>query len=194
MCLYKNEMIAKKRFIAQLIVLIIALVGVVMMSLKPSEIFGKHLTIKSGKVSGIEKTVEERHIADPHDPVTKDMKAYTYIANFQLNGNPIVAKFPDPYKINEGDMLRVIGVETAQYFDVVAYRNETQQYTGPNTWWISSLVGVSFASFAAFIFFRLMKDPQWYEQLFIIVMIGVGIFLVIRGFYIKEAIDLLNEL
>jgi hypothetical protein len=187
-------MIAKKPFITQFILFIVALMGVVMMSFKPSEFFGKPLTIKSGKVSGIEKQVEERSIGDPHDPVTKDMKTYTYIANFQLNGNPIVAKFQDPYQINEGDMLRVSGVETAQYFDVVAYRNETLQYTGSNSWWISGLVGISFASFAAFIFFRLMKDPQWYEQLFIIVMIGVGIFLVIRGFYIKEALDLLNEI
>jgi hypothetical protein len=183
----------KKKLIAQLMILIIALGGVLLMSLKPSVLFGKSLTTRAGVVSGIEKAVEERNIADPHDPIVKDLKAYTYIAKFQLGGSPIVAKFQDPYQINEGDMLRVSGVQTEQFFDVLAYRNETLQHTGSNSWWMTALAGLIFALAAALIFFRVIQDPRWYEQGFFLLLFGVGVFLIFRGFYIKEAIDLLKQ-
>jgi len=183
----------KKKLIAQLMILIIALGGVLLMSFKPSTLFGKSLTTRAGIVSGIEKAVEERNIGDPHDPMVKDLKAYTYIAKFQLGDSPIVAKFQDPYQINEGDRLRVSGVQTEQFFDVVAYRNETKQYIGSNSWWMTALAGLLFAFVAALIFFRAIQDPRWYEQAFFLLLFGVGIFLVLRGFYIKEAIDLLSQ-
>jgi hypothetical protein len=186
-------MIAKKKLIAQLMILIIAIGGVLLMSIKPSVLFGKSLTTRAGVVSGIEKAVEERHIGDPHDPLVKDLKAYTYITKFQLGGSPIVAKFQDPYQINEGDMLRVSGVQTEQFFDVVAYRNETLQYTGSNSWWMTALAGLVFSVVAALIFFRAIQDPRWYEQAFFLLLFGVGVFLVLRGFYIKQAINLLEK-
>jgi hypothetical protein len=183
----------KKKLIAQLMILIIALGGVLLMSFKPSVLFGKSLTTRVGVVSGIEKAVEERLVTDPHETFSKDLKAYTYIAKFQLGGSPIVAKFQDPYQINEGDMLRVSGVQTEQFFDVVAYRNETLQYTGSNSWWMTALAGLVFAIVAALIFFRTIQEPQWYEQVFFLILFSVGVILVFRGFYIKEAIDLLHQ-
>ncbi len=186
-------MSAKKKLIAQLMMLIIVLGGVLLMTFKPSTIFGKSLTTRAGVVSGIEKAIEERHIADPHDPIVKDLKAYTYIAKFQLGNTPIVAKFQDPYQIDEGDILRVSGVQEEQFFDVIAYRNETKQYTGSNSWWMTALAGLVFAVTAGFIFFRVIEDPRWYEQAFFMLLFGVSVFLIFRGFYIKEAIDLLQQ-
>jgi LPXTG-motif cell wall-anchored protein len=90
-------------------------------------------------------------------------------------------------------MLRVSGVQTEQFFDVVAYRNETLQYTGSNSWWMTALAGLVFAIVAALIFFRTIQEPQWYEQVFFLILFSVGVILVFRGFYIKEAIDLLHQ-
>jgi hypothetical protein len=58
---------------------------------------------------------------------------------------------------------------------------------------MTALAGLLFAFVAALIFFRAIQDPRWYEQAFFLLLFGVGIFLVLRGFYIKEAIDLLNQ-
>lgn len=183
----------KKRFIAQLMLVIVALGGVLLMSFKPSELFGKSLSMRTGVVSEIQKQVEERQPHDPQDPWVKDIRAYTYIAKFSLNGSPIVAKFQDPYHIDEGDVLRVSGVQTPQYFDVLAYRNESKQFTGSNNWLGSALVGLAFALIAVFIFFNLVQEPKWYEQAFFLALFSVGAFLVLRGFYIKEALDLLKQ-
>jgi hypothetical protein len=183
----------KKRRAAQIIVLLLLLGGVLIMAFKPSELFGKKLATRSGVVSGIQKVVEERQIGDPHDPMVKDMKAYTYVAQFNLGGAPIVAKFQDPYKINEGDRLTVCGEQNEKFFDVVAYKNETMQYTGSNSWFITAFAGIFFAVFGGFIYFRVIQEPQWYEQLFFLGIFGVGMFLVMRGLYIKEALDLLNQ-
>jgi len=91
----------KKKLIAQLMILIIALGGVLLMSLKPSVLFGKSLTTRAGVVSGIEKAVEERNIADPHDPIVKDLKAYTYIAKFQLAVVPLWQSFKTLIKLTK---------------------------------------------------------------------------------------------
>ena len=183
----------KKLFFARLILLIITLGVVLAMSFKPSELFGKKLSIHSGIVRGIEKNIEERDVINPQDPVSKKSTTYTYVAKFDLDGTPIIAKFQEPYKIDEGHKLSVSGVQTNEYFEVIAYRNETIQYTGSNSWWLTSLAGIAFAIFAGFIYFRLVQDPQWYEQFVLLGFIGVGIFLVFRGLFIKEALELLSQ-
>jgi len=181
-----------KRLIWQLMLVIVALGGVLLMSFKPSELFGKSIALRTGVVSEIQKQVEQRQPHDPHDELVKDIRTYTYIAKFLLNGSPIVAKFQDPYQIDEGDVLHVSGIQTAQYFDVLAYRNETKQFTGSNKWWASALAGFAFALAAVLIFFNLIQEPKWYEQFFFLTLFSIGVFLIIRGFYIKEALDMLK--
>ena len=100
----------KKRFVARLGLVILSLGVIFAMLFKPSELLGKKLDVKRGVVSTIQKEVEERITGDPHDAATRDLKMYTYIAKFDLNGAPIVAKFQEPYQINEGDRLTVCGV------------------------------------------------------------------------------------
>ena len=167
----------KKLFFFRLILLMITLGVVLAMSFKPSELFGKKLSIHSGIVRGIEKNIEERDVINPQDPVSKKSTTYTYVAKFDIDGTPIIAKFQEPYKIDEGDKLSDSGV----------------QYTGSNSWFLTSLAGIAFALFAGFIYFRLVQDPQWYEQLTLLGFIGVGIFLVFRGLFIKEALELLSQ-
>ena len=183
----------KKRFVARLGLVILSLGVIFAMLFKPSELLGKKLDVKRGVVSTIQKEVEERITGDPHDAATRDLKMYTYIAKFDLNGAPIVAKFQEPYQINEGDRLTVCGVQTETYFDVIAYRNETLHYTGSNVWWMMCLAGIVFALFGGFLFFKVIQEPQWYEQAFFLGVFGVSRFLVIRGLFIKEALELLNQ-
>jgi hypothetical protein len=183
---------AQKKILLLITLFAIVILGVLLMLQKPSEFFGKNLTLRSGIVSGIQKQVEERHMGDPHDPVSRDQKTYTSIANFQLNGTPILAKFKDPYQINEGDYLKVSGVQTPEYFDVIAYRNETLKVTGSNSWIVTAGAGILFACFAAFLFLFVIKEPKWYEQIIFLGFIGIGMFLVARGFFIKEALGLLD--
>ena len=61
----------KKLFFFRLILLMITLGVVLAMSFKPSELFGKKLSIHSGIVRGIEKNIEERDVINPQDPVSK---------------------------------------------------------------------------------------------------------------------------
>jgi hypothetical protein len=167
--------------------------GVLLMIQKPSQLFGKNLTLRSGVVTGIQKEVQERRLGDPDDPVTREQKTYTYVAKFQLDGQSFVAKFKDPYQINEGDYLKVSGIQAANFFDVIAYRNVTLKVDGSNSWLITVLAGSGFACFAGFLFLFVIQDPKWYEQLIFLGFIGIGLYLIARGFFIKEALDLLNQ-
>ena len=182
----------KKRFFLQMILLILVIGAAFMMTFKPSGLFGQKLSTQSGIVQGLNNTVEEHIVKDTQDVRKEIQKTYTYMAQFQLDGQPMVAKFKDPYQINEGDYIQVSGVQTAEYFDVVAYRNDTLQYTGSTSWWATALAGLVFSCATGFIYFQKITIPKWYENGFFLIFFGVGIFLIVRGFFIKEALDLLN--
>ncbi len=162
------------------------------MTFKPSDLFGQKLSSRSGVVSGMQKTVEEHITVDSND-VRKKYISYTYIAEFQLGDEPFMAKFNIPYQINDGDLIKVSGVQKADYFDVIAYRNDTQNHTNTSSWWTTALAGLIFACAIVLIYFQGVKEPQWYENIFFLAIFGVGVFLILRGLFIKEAITLLNN-
>jgi hypothetical protein len=166
--------------------------GVLLMTFKPSDLFGQKLSLRSGVVSGMQKKVEEHITVDSND-VRKQYITYTYIAQFELSGEPFMAKFNVPYKINDGDLIKVSGAQKEDYFEVIAYRNDTQNHTNTSSWWTTALAGLIFAGATVFIYFQLVKEPQWYENIFFLALFGVGVFLMLRGLFIKEAITLLNN-
>lgn len=175
------------------IVLSICLLGVcILMLFKPSTIVGKNLSVLSGTVTGLQSVVEERLVGDPHDVMVKDIKTYTYIAKFTLGSKEITASFKDPYKIAEGDRIEVSGVQKPGVFEVAAYRNYTQNYTGSDSWIVVSLVGLGFLFAALYIYFFQIESPVWYEQLGFSLFCLVGLGVIHRGLFIKEALDLLK--
>ena len=176
----------KKRFFLQMILLILVIGAAFMMTFKLSGLFGQKLSTQSGIVQGLNNTVEEHIVKDTQDVRKEIQKTYTYMAQFQLDGQPMVAKFKDPYQINEGDYIQVSGVQTAEYFDVVAYRNDTLQYTGSTSWWATALAGLVFSCATGFIYFQKITIPKWYENGFFLIFLEWVSFSSFEGFLSKK--------
>lgn len=165
-----------------------------MCAIKASSLGGIQLKTLSGQVTGLQSKVEETIDHDPHDSLLRFAPVRrVYVANFQLDGTPIEAKFQGPYKIAEGDRLTVSGyAQAGQSFDVVAYKNHTQTFTGSNNWLVACLVGLAFAIAAIFIQMRLMSPSSTIGQVMMVVFVLTGLYIVYRGLLIREALALLE--
>lgn len=162
------------------------------MLFKASEILGKPLTLQAGIVRDLQKDIEEIYINNPDDAAVKSNVSPLYIAQFSLGEQLIIAKFQSPFRIHQGDALRVSGVQKKDFFEVVAYRNDTLNIAGSQSWWGSVIAGVSVMLLILLIYLRFLTEPRAIEQIFLLGFFCIGIVLILRGFYIKEAIDLLN--
>jgi hypothetical protein len=183
---------SNKRLISILAIFFASLLGVMLMTMKPSEIFGKNLILKSGVVSGLEtdKYLKSRPNTEEFN---EHMKSYTYVAKFYLDGNtPLLASFNFMPEINEGDRIRVSGLQKASSFEVIAFRNETRQVTVTRSWKTSLIAATLFSIFSAFIFFFVIKEPRVIEQIIFVGFIGLGLFLIARSMMIKEALEMLG--
>jgi hypothetical protein len=168
-----------------------------MCAIKASSLGGIQLTTLTGQVTGLQGEVEEYVDHDPHDSLLRFAPLRrVYVARFQLEGKPIEAKFQGPYKIAEGDRLTVSGSAQAgqngQIFDVVAYKNHTQTFTGSNNWIVACLVGLAFAIGAIFIQMRLMSSESTIGQIMMVVFVLTGLYIAYRGLLIREALSLLE--
>lgn len=182
----------------RILILGVFLLGIVLMyAIKASSLGGIELKTLSGQVTGLQSKVEETIDHDPHDSLLRFAPVRrVYVANFQLDGTPIEAKFQGPYKIAEGDRLTVSGSAQAgqngQTFDVIAYKNHTQTFTGSNNWIVACLVGLAFAIGAIFIQMRLMSPESTIGQVMMVVFVLTGLYIVYRGLLIREALSLLE--
>lgn len=164
------------------------------MTFKPSALFGQTLEVKSGVVTHLQSQTVERYMDQGLDPHKRpDMKAYTYISKFSLNASPIVAMFNIQPEINEGDTLMVSGIQKEDFFEVLAYRNETKDITGSNPWKSSVIAAILFALFAGVLYFFVLKQALLIEQILLLGFIGLGLFLIARAYLIKEALQLLSS-
>lgn len=161
---------------------------------KASTLGGVELTTLTGQITGLQGEVEEHIDHDPHDSMLRFVPLRkVYVARFMLDGQALEAKFQGPYRISEGDRLTVSGYRHKdQSFQVVAYKNATQGFTGSDNWIVACLVGLAFALFALVIQFKFMSSESMIGQIMMIVFVLTGLFIVYRGLLIREALSLLK--
>jgi hypothetical protein len=165
-----------------------------MFAFKASSLGSVQLKTLSGQVTGLQGEVKEYVDHDPHDSLLRFSPVRrVYLAKFQLDGQSLEAKFQGPYRISEGDRITVSGFgEPNKVFEVVAYKNDTQNYRGSDNWIVACLVGLAFAIAALFIQMKLMSPESVIGQVMMVVFVLTGLYIVYRGLLIREALELLQ--
>jgi hypothetical protein len=169
--------------------------GVILMfAFKPSSLGSVQLKTLSGQVTGLQSQVKEYVDHDPHDSLLRFTPLRrVYLATFQLDGRPLEARFQGPYRIAEGDRITVSGFGlSGKAFEILAYRNHTQNYRGSDNWIVACLVGLAFAIAALFMQMKLMSAESIIAQVMMVVFVLTGLYIVYRGLLIREAIELLK--
>lgn len=183
-----------KRPIASLLILFLVLLGALFMTVKPSSFLTSSVSAISGTVSNLSNGLLE--YVNPEKPTHDHSSVYYqrfYISSFNLGDQAIQAKFSSPMKINDGDSVIVSGYPTNTAFQVLAYRNQTQEVTGAENWVILVLGALFFLAVAIGILnSELVSEGALIPKLFLSGFVLVAIYMAYRALLIREAIGLLQ--
>ncbi len=161
---------------------------------KPSALLFKSLIAISGTVSNLQ--TELLVYVNPEKPNTEDASAYYqrfYISIFDLDKHNIQAKFSSPIKMRDGDIVTVSGYYKNNHFEVLAYRNQTQQIMHAEKWVAMAFSSLFFLAVAiGLLISELALEDAIIPKLFLLGFGAVAIYMGYRALYIREAILLLQ--
>lgn len=148
----------------------------------------------SGIVSNLHHGLLE--YVNPEKPTHDHSSVYYqrfYIASFNLDQEAIQAKFTSPIKINNGDFVTLAGYQKRNGFQVLAYRNQTQQIMGAESWIILVLGALFFLVVAiGLLNTELVSEDALIPKLFLSGFVLLAIYMAYRALRIREAIRLLG--
>lgn len=164
-----------------------------MFGMKASNLSGIQLVTHSGVVDGLNSEVEE-HI--DHDPVDTNLRFLpprkVYVAHFTLNGRAIEAKFQMPFQIANGDEVSVSGYTKNNFFNVLAFRNESSKVIQSNSWKVALGAGIGFSILSLIILIKLFNEQSMvFPQILLGIFVGIGLYIANYGLLVKQARDLL---
>jgi hypothetical protein len=161
---------------------------------KPSTLLFRSLIAISGTVSNLQTELLE--YVNPEKPSNDDASAYYqrfYVSIFNLDKHKIEAKFSSPIKMRDGDIVSVSGHYKNNRFEVLAYRNQTQQIMHAEKW-VAMGFGSLFCMAVAIglLISELALEDAVIPKLFLLGFGAVGIYMGYRALYIRKAIHLLQ--
>lgn len=164
------------------------------MTVKPSSFLTSSVSAISGTVTNLSNGLLE--YVNPEKPTHDHSSVYYqrfYISSFNLGDQAIQAKFSSPMKIGDGDNVTVSGYPTNTAFQVLAYRNQTQEVTGAENWVILVLGALFFLAVAiGLLNSELVSEGALIPKLFLSGFVLVAIYMAYRALLIREAIGLLQ--
>jgi len=189
----------KRPIASALFILFFGLLGALFMSVtKPNTAH----SFLAGSVSAISGTVsnlnnELLEYVNPEKPTHDHSSQYYqrfYISKFNLGTQNIEAKFSSPMKIADGDALIVSGYTKGNLFQVLAYKNQTQQVSGHENWLVSALGALFFLAVAVGLLnSELLIEGALVPKLFLFGFTLVAIYMGYRALLIREAIKLISN-
>lgn len=186
----------KRPALSLLLILAFILAGVLLMSSNtPNSFLSSSISSVSGTVSNLNNELLE--YVNPEKPTHDHSSVYYkrfYISKFNIGDQAIEAKFSTPMKIADGDQITVSGYPKDGAFQVLAYRNKTQQINSHENW-IVLIVGALFF-FAVAI--GLLNSEHVVEgalipKLFLFGFTIVALYMGYRALLIREAIKLISS-
>jgi hypothetical protein len=178
-----------------LIILSLALLGAVLMTLKPTTFFTSSVSVISGNVSNLQNELFE--YVNPEKPTHDHSSVYYqrfYISIFNLNDNIIEAKFSTPMVVSNGDAVTVSGYQKGSGFQVLAYTNTTQQVSKHENWIVQGLGALFFLAVAiGLLNSELVAEGALVPKLFLLGFVAVSFYMGYRALLIREAISLLQN-
>lgn len=161
---------------------------------KPSTFLFNSLIAISGTVSNLQTELLE--YINPEKPSNDDAAAYSqrfYVSIFNLDKYKIEAKFSSPLKIQNGDTVTVSGYYKNNHFEVLAYRNQTQQLTGAENWKVMALGALFFiAVVIGLLSSELTSEDTLIPRLFLLGFVVLAIYMGYRALLIRKAIGLVQ--
>ncbi len=161
---------------------------------KPSTFLSTPLNTLSGTVSNLNNELLE--YVNPEKPTHDHSSVYYkrfFISKFNLGDKAIEAKFSTPMKIADGDALIVSGYAKGETFQVLAYKNSSQQISGHENWIVLALGAVFFLAVAiGLLNSELVAEGALIPKLFLFGFTLVAIYMGYRALLIREAIKLLS--
>ena len=139
----------KRPLLSLLIILSLALLGALLMTLKPTTFFTSSVSVISGNVSNLQNELLE--YVNPEKPTHDHSSVYYqrfYISIFNLDDRTIEAKLSSPMVVSNGDTVTVSGYQKGSGFQVLAYTNKTQQVSKHENWIILGLGALFFLAVA----------------------------------------------
>ena len=184
----------KRALTSLVLVLSLALLGALLMSLKPSSFLTSSVSAISGTVSNLNNELLE--YVNPEKPTHDHSSVYYqrfFISTFDLDNRAIEAKFSTPMVVSDGDTVTVSGYQKGNGFQVLAYANKTQQISKHENWIVLGLGAIFFLAVAiGLLNSELVADGALVPKLFLIGFVGVAMYMGYRALLIREAISLLQ--
>ncbi len=184
----------KRPLTSLVLVLSLALLGALLMSLKPSSFLTSSVSTISGTVSNLNNELLE--YVNPEKPTHDHSSVYYqrfFISKFDLDNRAIEAKFSTPMVVSDGDTVTVSGYQKGNGFQVLAYANKTQQISKHENWIILGLGALFFLGVAiGLLNSELVAEGALVPKLFLIGFVGVAFYMGYRALLIREAISLLQ--
>jgi hypothetical protein len=183
-----------KRPKASILIILLALMGTLFVTVKPSSFLTSSVSAISGTVSNLSNGLLE--YVNPEKPTHDHSSVYYqrfYTSSFHLGEQAIEAKFSTPMKISDGDSVIVSGYQKNTVFQVLAYRNQTQEVTGAENWVILVLGALFFLAVAiGLLNSELVSEGALIPKLFLSGFLLVATYMAYRALLIREAIGLLQ--
>lgn len=178
-----------------LLILSLALLGALLMTIKPHSFLTSSVSAVSGTVNNLRNELLE--YVNPEKPTHDHSSVYYkrfYISIFNLGDRAIEAKFSAPMVINNGDVVTVSGYAKGNNFQVLAYSNQTQQVSHNENWIVLGLGALFFLAVAlGLLNSELVAEGALVPKLFLIGFVGVAFYMGYRALLIREAIALLQN-
>ena len=153
------------------------------------------VSVVSGTVGNLNNELLE--YVNPEKPTHDHSSQYYqrfYISKFNLGDQIIEAKFSTPMKIVDGDELIVSGYAKDNLFQVLAYKNKTQQVSGHENWLVSAFGAAFFLAVAiGLLNSELVLAGALVPKLFLFGFALVAIYMGYRALLIREAIKLISS-
>ncbi len=177
-------------------ILIISLLGVLLMSTsKPSSLLSSSISSITGTASNLNNELLE--YVNPEKPTHDHSSVYYkrfFISTFNLGDKSIEAKFSSPMKIADGDQMTVAGYQKGEVLQVLAYHNQTQQFSSNENWIALGLGALFFFAVAiGLLNSQLVAEGALIPKLFLFGFTVVAMYMGYRALLIREAIKLLSS-
>ena len=162
---------------------------------KPSSLLSSSISSITGTVSNLNNELLE--YVNPEKPTHDHSSVYYkrfFISTFNLGDKGIEAKFSSPMKIADGDQITVAGYQKGEIFQVLAYHNQTQQFSSNENWIVLGLGALFFFAVAiGLLNSQLVAEGALIPKLFLFGFTVVAMYMGYRALLIREAIKLLSS-
>ena len=183
------------RLLSLILIFSVALLGVLLMSLKTNSFLTSSVNGISGTVSDLSSELLE--YVNPEKPTHDHSSAYYqrfFVSKFNIGDQAIEAKFSSPMIIRDGDVVHVSGYIKGDRFQVLAYANQTQQVSKHENWIALGLGALFFLGAAVGLLkSELVTEGALVPKIFLLGFVGVAIYMGYRALLIREAIKLLQN-